>query len=319
MSFPPPSSPQQPPPNSPFPQFGPAPAPRRNLRRLIWLALVAALVGWGLTQAPREYGRWRLAAAVKLRGENKKEEAYQALSDAMARFPDNPKLLLTRAQWRLEDGQEKEALEDCDKAIELAKDDPIALQMRGTMLLNAGHFERAIDDLKKVERDSRRSGYPPRDLILNELAYAQALGKIELDEALNRVNRAIEIESDPKTAAEYSRADIAGKLANTLDTRGFILHRLGRNEQALGDMDESLTRLEEARHLTGKETDVLDEVRKAGREKLPKELADYARNTAVIHYHRSLVLSALGRDDEAKKDWELARELAGKEPDETLF
>jgi hypothetical protein len=31
------------------------------------------------------------------------------------------------------------------------------------------------------------------------------------------------------------------------------------------------------------------------------------------------VLSALGRDDDAKKDWEVARELAGKEPDETLF
>ena len=42
-------------------------------------------------------------------------------------------------------------LEDCDKAIELAKGDPIALQMRGTLLLNAGHFERAVEDLKKVD------------------------------------------------------------------------------------------------------------------------------------------------------------------------
>ena len=43
------------------------------------------------------------------------------------------------------------------------------------------------------------------------------------------------------------------------------------------------------------------------------------RNTAVIHYHRSLVLSALGREEDAKKDREIVRELAGKEPDETLF
>jgi hypothetical protein len=39
----------------------------------------------------------------------------------------------------------------------------------------------------------------------------------------------------------------------------------------------------------------------------------------VGHYHRSLVLQALGRKDEADKDWEIARQLIGREPDETLF
>src|SRR5438105_5381507 len=90
----------------PCPQCASPPAsPQRRIRRLVWLALVAALVGWGLMQVPREIGRWHLAAAFKLRGEDKKEAAYRELEAAMARFPNNARLLLQRAQWRLEDGQ----------------------------------------------------------------------------------------------------------------------------------------------------------------------------------------------------------------------
>jgi tetratricopeptide (TPR) repeat protein len=317
MSFPPQPPPQ---PNSPFPQFSsPSAHPRRNIRWLILLAIVAALVGWAIVQAPREIGRWHLAAALKLRNEDKKDAAYRELAAAMNRFPENPQLLMQRAEWRLQDGQEKEALEDCDRAVELAKDNVVALRMRGTLLLNAGHFQRAIEDLKKVERDSRRSGHPPRDQILNELAYAQALAKVDLEDALSHANRAVEILSDPKAVREWGRAAIAYKLGQTLDTRGFLLHLLGRNEQALEDMDKALTNLQDARREQGKEPDILDEVRKTENPKASKELTTDARNSAVMHYHRSLVLSALGRDDDAKKDWEVARELAGKEPDETLF
>jgi hypothetical protein len=43
------------------------------------------------------------------------------------------------------------------------------------------------------------------------------------------------------------------------------------------------------------------------------------RSVAVIHYHRSLVLSALDRKDDAEKDVEIARKIIGREPDETLF
>jgi hypothetical protein len=40
---------------------------------------------------------------------------------------------------------------------------------------------------------------------------------------------------------------------------------------------------------------------------------------AVVRYHRALVLKALGREEDAKKDLERARELIGREPDDQLF
>jgi hypothetical protein len=40
---------------------------------------------------------------------------------------------------------------------------------------------------------------------------------------------------------------------------------------------------------------------------------------AVVRYHRALVLEKLGRHAEAKYDRARAKQLIGREPDETLF
>jgi hypothetical protein len=47
-------------------------------------------------------------------------------------------------------------------------------------------------------------------------------------------------------------------------------------------------------------------------------LKEVDRTTAVIRYHRALVLEALRRPDEAAGDYRRVREL-GFEPDEKLF
>jgi hypothetical protein len=43
------------------------------------------------------------------------------------------------------------------------------------------------------------------------------------------------------------------------------------------------------------------------------------RAAAAMHYHRSLALAALDRKEEADKDLAVARQLIGREPDESLF
>src|SRR5437762_10756543 len=151
MSFPPQSpSPQQP----AFPQ-SPVGAPRkarRKIRGFVWLFLLALLGGWAITQAPLEIGRWHLARAIKLRGEDNKEAAYSELAAAMERFPKSPELLLQRAEWKLQDGDRDDALGDCSRAIELAGDSPGAFCLRGRLLFKVREFAKAVDDFKKVER-----------------------------------------------------------------------------------------------------------------------------------------------------------------------
>jgi tetratricopeptide (TPR) repeat protein len=319
MSFPPPS----PTPGQPgFPQAPGAKAPlgRRRIRGLVWLLLLAILGGTAITQAPLEVGRWHLAKAIKLREDGQKAAAYLELSAAIDAFPKNPELLLQRAEWEIDDGEKEKAITDIDKCLEVAGTDVNWLQVHSLFLQNCREFQRAVDDWKKIERFSKRSGKPPRASALNGLAYAQALANVELDEALNNVDEAL---------------DLVPKEPALLDTRGFVLYRQGNYEDSLRDMD---------RAVKGMDADV-DGVRqqygddaikkpqgKVSLETVPRTLQELdsanrawskyeraMRSAAVGHYHRALVLAALDRKEEAEKDLAVARELIGKEPDESLF
>jgi tetratricopeptide (TPR) repeat protein len=192
------------------------------------------------------------------------------------------------------------------------------LLIHGTFLQHAGEFENAVADWKKVEQLSLRSGIPDRATALNGLAYSQALAKVELDEALTSVNEALDLEE-----GNY----------NILDTRGYI-HFLRKDyEAALADLDlavpgcDKAVELADANARVNSTPPLFHKVVSAR----PKRLLEIAppdaqsrrisigTAAAVVHYHRSLVLNALDRKDDAKKDWEIARQLIGREPDETLF
>src|SRR5262245_33699197 len=156
----------------------------RPLRRFFWLLVVAAIGPCAATLAPGEIGRWHLAAALNVRSQGQKEAAYEKLAAAMAWFPKSPELVLQRAEWRLEDGQRDEALADCDRMLELGGDRHDWLRVHAQFLQNAGQFVRAVEDWKRINELSERSGIPSRQDALNGLAYAQALAEVELDEAL---------------------------------------------------------------------------------------------------------------------------------------
>jgi tetratricopeptide (TPR) repeat protein len=312
MSFPPNSdAPQRP----VSPQSSPL-KPRRHIRPLTWLLLLAIIGSCTAMQVPLEIGRWHLAAAIKLRDQNQKEAAYRELDSAIERFPKSPELLLQRAEWRLDDGQKEAALADCDHAIELAGDNPRALKARARLLMKARQFTRAVEDLQKVEQFSRRSGNPPLHEALNEWAYAQALAKVDLEKALHNANVAIEV-LPPGTQTPGKKEYYPQWLI--LDTRGYVNYLLGQHQPALDDLNAAVSRIDE-------EMQQVREKAKADPLPLPSnELATsqsekaLAQGVAVIHYHRSLVLTALDRKEEADKDLALARQLIGREPDETLF
>jgi tetratricopeptide (TPR) repeat protein len=274
----------------------------------VWLFLLAILGGTAITQVPLEIGRWQLAKAIKLRAADDKEGAYRELAAAMERFPRSPELWLRRGEWKLEDGEEEQALKDFDKAVELAPEKADALEKRGNVLLKAGKFERAVEDWKQVERDSRRSGSPPRDVALNQLAYSQALAKVELDEALDNINRALDIRPNEPAF---------------LDTRGYIYYLKDEFEPALQDLDKAVQSTDAFVAKISKPP--AEGAKAAGKNSSGREGTTETRRrellnaSAVIHYHRALVLKALDRDEDAEKDLAVARGVTGREPDETLF
>jgi tetratricopeptide (TPR) repeat protein len=331
--------------NTPAPaSFSPAPSapvsdrskpPDRRpprLRYVFGIPLLLILGGIAITQAPREVGRWKLAAALDLRAEGKKDAAYAQLEEAMRWFPENPLLLLQRADWKLEDGDKEEALADAEKMLAKAGNSYTWLLVHSHFLQTAGEFERAVEDWKRIDRESRRTGTPDRVRALNGLAYARALANIEIEEGLENVNEALERD------ARENPDDQLGKAA-LLDTRAYLLYLKGGSSSltiALKDMNEAVESMRQMAvgvqtlPKTGKSK--MDRLRllqsypKSWREATlnaesdPVTKFESARRTvAVMHYHRALIFEALGRKDGAEVDREAARKLIGREPDETLF
>lgn len=291
---------------SPFPGSSTLPNPPRRqftIRRLILLVLLA-LIGFSLiAEIPQEIGRWQLAAALQARDAGQKDQAYIKIENAFKRFPDNPFLLFQRASWKLADGDRDGAFADCDRAVELAGKSYWALEVRSQFLQYAGRFADAVTDLKEVEVISQRSGRPRRSESLNNLAYSRALAQIELDEALDNVEAALEL--NPASAT-------------TRDTRGYILYLKGRYEEALKDMNFAVDGLKQ--EIKDSNRGISGKLRTALRSgpSLPG-MDNLNRPLAVVCYHRALILLALGREQDAEADLNRVRELIGKEPDETLF
>ena len=272
--------------NANHPSRPPAAARPRSLRLLVWLLLAATIGPCAYLEAPREVSRWYLAAAQVEREAGHKELADQQMSQAQRWSPDDPAILLTRAKWRMEDGNHSAALEDCNAVDERIPQNAAVLSLRSEVLQHLGRHEEAVADCKSLDRMSVTSGIPSRVDALNGLAYTRAVGNLELDEALKGIEEALVMQpGDPML----------------LDTRGFILYRQGKHEASLTDMDPAVV----------------------GIEKLLKEPSINRRSLikgiAVVRYHRALVLEKLGRYAEAKLDRARAKQLIGREPDETLF
>jgi tetratricopeptide (TPR) repeat protein len=303
-----------------------APLRPRGIRPLTWILLLAIIGPCAVQFVPNEMGRWHLTRAIRLRENGQKEAANRELAVAMERFPNNPSLLLRRAEWQLADGNREGAIADADRMLDAVRNSSAVhsakwLNIHSLFLWKLGEFSRAVEDCKQLESLSERSGIPERATALNGLAYAQALANIDLDEALANVNQALEL----RPASEAM-----------LDTRGFIYFRQGEYSLALKDLDEAVKVMDREAELARKMPSRFlwpPEALKQRRQAEPRTIVELAplpsdndaqieyaaRAAAVGHYHRSLVLSALGRNEDAEKDLEMVRKLIGREPDETLF
>ena len=251
---------------------------------------------------PQEIAAWHLVAAQEERAGGDKERAYARLADAFRWSPKDPRLLLQRAAWKFEDGQNEEALEDANRAAELSREHYAALMVRAQIYQRLGRHAEAVEDWKVINRLSQTRGTPPRAEALNGLAYARAIGKLDLKEASKNVAEALELVPDSPAIR---------------DTRGYLLHLQGLHEGALVDLNAAVEGMEDdfAQRPKDAEPDrslISADVDLTGLHR-PEE------GVAVVRYHRALVLKALGRDEEAKKDLDRARELIGREPDDKLF
>lgn len=267
-------------------------------RRLVILGTLALVLGPLLyAWFPTEVSRWYQASAIEKYLSGDQKGASEALDQALRWDPGNPSAHRLRASWRLDDGDYLGALEDCNHALELSEADRRTYRQRSLALQHLGRHQEAIEDLKKVAELLQYGSTARRATVLNDLAYARALGNTELDEALADVKKAMET---------------VGENAAMLDTRGFIYYRLDDLEPAKRDMDAAVKGIEKDLREAQNPNRVVDQ------RDFEQRLKVVRHSEAVMRYHRALVYDKIGDTDEAEKDRKRVRDL-GYEPNKKLF
>lgn len=278
-------------------------APRRPRNRLLRRVLlffvavgvtVAMLVNW----LPSERANWQIAAAQAKWLDGDLPGAISILEIAGAEFPEATAIYEQRIPFYLEAKEFKKAFADVDRIIELTPASTTALGLKSQVLHHLGKHDEAIKVCEEMRRLAEKEWIGSMPTALNSLAYAQAIGDTQLDEASKHIDEALRL---------------AGDNPAFLDTRGFVKYRLGDSKAARTDIEqavevwEKLVAYQKAQGLSG--------VRSYQSE---TERVSLHQAFAVMLYHRSLVYDRLGLRDEAKVDRERVRGL-GFEPNEQLF
>jgi tetratricopeptide (TPR) repeat protein len=279
------------------------PPVRRISPQFLWLMILVSVVPLVYLQFPREVSYWFLAAAEQARAEGNVELATERLQAAFSWNPRDPWLQVQEAQWLVEDEKYPEALKISDRLVEQFPQELEVLLLRMSILQHLERHEEAIAAARAIDQKSLTSGRPDRAQALNNLAYARAVGNLDLEQALKEANEALAI---------------APGEPSYLDTRGFILYRLGKHEAAHEDLDAAVKGLAKLDGRAPASSYGLERYFR-GVDATRSYEQSLKTATAVLLYHRALNLEKLGRFAEAKVDRARVKRLIGREPDETLF
>ena len=263
---------------------------------------------------PGTAARWMMAQAANEFDRGNPEKAERLLDGAYSQSSDilsDPHFWQQLDRIEESDSSKNSELKSkiFDRFIRELRDTAVranAAMSRAESLSKNKNFEAAARLLKenlpaREERNPRQN---------NLLAYMRALAGIELDDALLDIDRALKFDSN----------------GSLLDTKGWVLHRLGRNEEALQILNQALEDLESnwrsnqkleqflsrVSEIAGEGTTESDSESKAlgtGLDQLLDEFPEVARILpeitdvlAVMHYHRMRIYESLGKTEEMHRE-----------------
>lgn len=233
-----------------------------------------------------------------------------------------PEFYQLRGAIRMDAGDLEGAEADCNELVKQSPDDAAAYTLRSQVyqresFRNDGRNRHAaaIADLGQAVRLSSNDDPMPK----NNRAYARALAGIELKEGLSDAEQSIELldkhAKNPLIPGSAERSiQLARSRAMVLDTRGYLHHLLGNQEQALADLNEAIKLSVESEKGTFELQKVQDAAPKL-KERLRKQ---FQEPLSVLHHHRALIHEKMGHVEEASADREQAKTL-GYDPANGIF
>jgi len=208
-----------------------SPMKSKVLSRLIVSAMVALPVAPVLLDyfGPSTYSRWLLADAANQFDQGNVKQAQESLDKAYSLSKD---IVLDGNFWRQFERIENDRnatssstriWEDMLGQVEDENQRVTAAMEISNLLSNRQRFEGAARILAQ-NLPHREERTPIQN---NQLAYMRALAKVDLEDALLDVNQAL-VKNDNESF---------------LDTKAWVLHQLGRDEEALPIIEKSLSML----------------------------------------------------------------------------
>jgi tetratricopeptide (TPR) repeat protein len=250
----------------------------RTLLLLAAMGLIASLVLQGI--GPESIAMWYQKRAEERYRRDDISGAIADLNQAIAWLPDHAEFYFGRARLREEADDLAGSLEDYNRLIELKPNFYRAYAGRSTVYQRLKRHREAIDDVTRAMQLRPQNDH----MLLNHRAYTRAVAHLELEEALEDIQQAIEL-------IDYEEPAY-------LDTRGYIYYLLERHEDALVDLDRAveLTSLQRKRMLQSGAAQRWSKRERARQERALNE------HEAVMVYHRGLAHEKLGHHQQAHAD-----------------
>lgn len=209
---------------------------------------------------PRDVQLWLQAANAYLRA-GRLDRAADVADEGLLLFPGTTSLLRIAGHALMSMYRNAEAAERMAEAVRIIEEDAAEnVTILSDLYAALGLLHTRMNDVGAANRYYERAleRNPDNAAALNNYAFNLAQQVGDLERALDYAGRAV---------------DLAPDVASYLDTKGWVLHKLGRHEEAL------------------------DELLRA---------ADTAEASAVIFEHLGDVYDALGQDENAAAAWRRA-------------
>lgn len=165
-----------------------------------------------------------MGRAEALRRAAKPDAAAEVLNQLSDHYPDLPQVQISLGDLMRQQEDYKGAVAAYDRALELTSQ---RSSSRWFLLYARGISHERLDQWEQAEADFRGSLAlePDRPQVLNYLGYSMVEKQVNLDEALDMIERAVAARPD------------SGYIVDSL---GWVLYRLGRYEEAVGHMERAV-------------------------------------------------------------------------------
>lgn len=272
----------------------PSASKRWILLALLCFGILPAIFGPRLLPRVRQaLAVWSLERASVCEAEDDAAGAAAEVGRALFWTGEDVDLLCMRAMLRLEARDAGGALEDCSRAAAVAPTAVAPRRVRALVHVVQADADAALADADMVVRLSA-AGDPEA---LNYRAYIRGLVGRDLEAALADIEQALAGEDGPP---------------ELVDTKGFLLHLLGRHREAVDQLNLAVAGLEQNRRKLGRLHGQVDPVHLACR------LRTLEHGLAVMLHHRAQACQAIGLEEQAQQDFELARRK-GFDPARGIF